>query len=116
MNYVQIYNTWANRWVKIEEIEPTFQRAWHGTAVIGFNIYMIGGNNDEGHLSSCHFFNAVAKMWCEVSPMHERRCNLSVAVMDGLVYAMGGSCNSRTAERYDYHTNQWSMIAPMNEK
>ncbi|PNF16817.1 hypothetical protein B7P43_G17848 [Cryptotermes secundus] len=77
---------------------------------------MIGGSNDEGHLSSCHFFNAVAKTWCEVSSMHERRCNLSVAVMDGLVYAMGGSCNSRTAERYDYRTNRWSMIAPMNEK
>jgi kelch-like protein 10 len=27
-----------------------------------------------------------------------------------------GSVALNTAERYDYQTNQWSMIAPMNEK
>jgi kelch-like protein 10 len=116
MNYIQTYDTRANRWVKVEEIEPTFQRAFHGTAVIGFNIYVIGGCNNKSNLNSCHCFNALAKTWCEVSPMHERRGFLSVAVLDGLVYAMGGSLNSKTAERYDYRTNRWSMIAPMNKK
>jgi hypothetical protein len=48
--------------------------------------------------------------------MHESRCYLRVAVLDGLVYAIGGGCNNNTAERYDYRTNRWTMIAPMNEK
>jgi kelch-like protein 10 len=116
MNYIQMYDTRAKRWVKVEEIEPAFQRAFHGTAVIGFNIYVIGGCNNDGHLNSCHCFNAVAKTWCEVSPMHERRCYLTVAVLDGLVHAMGGHRNLNTAERYDYCTNRWAMIDSMNEK
>jgi hypothetical protein len=42
-----------------------------------------------------------------------------VAVVDELVYAMGGRdicCEQNTAERYDCKTNQWSLIAPMNTK
>jgi kelch-like protein 10 len=118
-NYIQMYDTRTNRWIKVEEIEPTFQRVFYGTAVAGFNIYVIGGYNGEDCLNSCRCFNAVAKTWCEVSPMHERRLYLSVAVLDGLVYAMGGidgSLNLNTAERYDHRTNRWSIIAPMNER
>jgi hypothetical protein len=44
---------------------------------------------------------------------------VNVAVLEELIYAMGGF-NGRdrqeTAERYDYRTNQWSLIAPMNER
>jgi kelch-like protein 10 len=48
--------------------------------------------------------------------MHERRAELSVAVLDGQVYAIGGiNKTGNTAERYDYRTNRWSIIAPMNE-
>jgi kelch-like protein 10 len=113
-----MYDTRANRWVKAEEIEPTFQRAFHGTAGIIFNIYVIGGCNVDGLLNSCHCFNTVAKTWREVSPMQLSRCFLSVAVLDGLVYAMGDIPNPKTAmsaERYDYRTNRWSTIALMNE-
>lgn len=46
-----------------------------------------------------------------------RRCYVSVAVLNNLIYAMGGYDGyhrQKTAERYDYKTNQWSLIAPMN--
>jgi kelch-like protein 10 len=94
--------------------------ACHGTAVIGFNIYVTGGLSAHSDLKSCNCFKAVAKTWREVSPMHEKRYMLSVAVLDGLVYAMGGNEDYirilESAERYDYRTNRWSRIAPMNEK
>lgn len=48
--------------------------------------------------------------------MNVRRCYVSVAVLRGLVYAMGGydgHHRQNTAERYDHRTNQWSLIAPM---
>jgi kelch-like protein 10 len=115
-----IYDTLRMRWVKVEVIEvPPCQRDFR-TAVIGFNIYIIGGSSPRlTPVNSCHCFNTVAKTWCEVSPMQNRRSELTVAVLDGLVYAMGGFsghdyCN--TAERYDYRTNQWYMVAPMNEQ
>jgi kelch-like protein 10 len=47
-NCIQVYNTRANRWVRVEEIESNFQRACHGMAVIGFNIYVIGGCDKKG--------------------------------------------------------------------
>jgi kelch-like protein 10 len=59
INYIQVYEARANRWLEVEEIQPTYRRAFHGTAVIGFNIYMIGGCNEQGDLNSCHCFNVV---------------------------------------------------------
>jgi kelch-like protein 10 len=118
-NYILIYDTRKNRWVEVKRYTEISERRCFGSAVIGFNIYFIGGTNNYGSLKSCLCFNAMAKTWCEVSSMHERRTSFSVAVLDGLVYAMGGSNDyrkSNTAERYDYLTNRWSMIAPMNEK
>jgi kelch-like protein 10 len=110
-NYIVMSNTRTNRPVKVGEISDVFR---DGTAVIGSNIYVIGGLSLGSTLKSCRRFNVVTKTWCEVSPMHETRFSLSVAVLDELVYAMGGY-GRNTAERYDHRTNQWSMIAPMNE-
>ena len=45
------------------------------------------------------------------------RCYVSVAVLGKIVYAMGGydgHHRQSTAERYNYKTNQWSLIASMN--
>ncbi|PNF24644.1 Kelch-like protein 10 [Cryptotermes secundus] len=116
-NVIETYDARADRWFEVEAVDPAGPRAFHGTAVIGFNIYVIGGYNGQDYLSSCRCFNAVEKTWCEVSPMNKPRCYLSVAVLEGVVYAMGGYDGirrQRTAERYDYQKNQWSFIAPMN--
>jgi kelch-like protein 10 len=118
-NDIEAYDTRADRWVEVEEVDPKGPRACHGTAVIGLNIYVIGGFNGEDYFNSCSCFNAVEKTWREVSPMNMPRCYLSVAVLDEIVYAMGGydgRHRQRTAERYDYKRNQWSLIAPMNVK
>ncbi|CAL1684216.1 unnamed protein product [Lasius platythorax] len=116
-NYIETYDTRADRWIPIEETDPTSPRAYHGLAVIGFNIYVIGGFDGVDYFNSCRCFNAVTKVWREVAPMNARRCYVSVAVLNDLVYAMGGYDGyhrQKTAERYDYKTNQWSLIAPMN--
>ena len=45
------------------------------------------------------------------------RCYVSVAVLDGLIYAMGGydgQNRQNTAEKYYPKKNQWSLIQPMN--
>lgn len=101
----------------MEEVDPIGPRAYHGTAVVGFNIYVIGGFDGADYFNSCRCFNAVTKIWREVAPMNARRCYVSVAVLNDLIYAMGGYdgyYRQSTAERYNYKTNQWSLIAPMN--
>ncbi|XP_043590171.1 kelch-like protein 10 isoform X1 [Bombus pyrosoma] len=116
-NFIETYDTRADRWVKVEEVDPIGPRAYHGTAVVGFNIYVIGGFDGADYFNSCRCFNAVTKIWREVAPMNARRCYVSVAVLNDLIYAMGGYdgyYRQSTAERYNYKTNQWSLIAPMN--
>jgi kelch-like protein 10 len=114
---METYDPRADRWVKIKDAEMTGSRTHHGTAVIGFNIYVVGGTDGRRCLNSCRCFNAVSKTWREVSPMHVRRCYVSTAVLGGLVYAIGGydaRHRQNTAERYDHQKNQWTTIAPMN--
>lgn len=49
--------------------------------------------------------------------MHERRCYVSTTIVNDLIYAMGGhngAMRLSSVERYDYKTNQWSLVCPMN--
>ncbi|CAH1973475.1 unnamed protein product [Acanthoscelides obtectus] len=116
-NFIETYDTRADRWVKLEEVDPTGPRAYHGTAVVGFKIYVIGGFDGMDYFNSCRCLDAVNKVWKEIAPMHARRCYVSTTVLDELIYAMGGydgHHRQNTAEKYDHRTNQWSLIAPMN--
>lgn len=47
------------------------------------------------------------------------RCYVSVALLDGVIYAMGGFDGHHrlsSAEKYDCERNQWTMIAPMHSQ
>lgn len=116
-NFIETYDTRADRWVKVKEVDPSGPRAYHGTAVIGFDIYVIGGFDGMDYFNSCRCFNAVTKQWREVGPMNARRCYVSVGILDGFIYAMGGydgHHRQNTVERYNPRTNQWSMVVPMH--
>ncbi|XP_028296561.1 kelch-like protein 20 [Gouania willdenowi] len=64
-------------------------------------------------------YNLVTHTWQEMSPMQESRRSVSVAVLKGCIYTMGGyrddGTTQRTAERYQPNINQWTFIASMNE-
>lgn len=42
-------------------------RAYHGTAVLGYCIYVIGGFDGMDYFNSCRCFDAVTKCWREVT-------------------------------------------------
>lgn len=52
-NYMETYDTRADRWVKVEEVDPTGPRAYHGTCVVGYEIYVIGGFDGMDYFNSC---------------------------------------------------------------
>ncbi|KPI96784.1 Kelch-like protein 10 [Papilio xuthus] len=115
--FIETYDTRADRWIKVEEVDPAGPRAYHGTAVLGYCIYVIGGFDGMDYFNSCRCFDAVNKTWREVAPMNARRCYVSVAVLGETIYAMGGydgHHRQNTAERFNHRTNQWSLVAPMN--
>ncbi|KRG03059.1 kelch-like protein 10 isoform X3 [Drosophila mojavensis] len=114
---IETYDTRADRWVNINAEDPAGPRAYHGTAVLGFKIYSIGGYDGVEYFNTCRVFDAVKKKWNEIAPMHCRRCYVSVAELSGMIYAIGGYDGHNrlnTVERYNPKTNQWSIIPPMN--
>ena len=54
--------------------------------------------------------------WHMVCSMNKRRCGVGVAVLDDLLYSVGGHDGAsylNSVERYDPKTNQWSSdVAP----
>lgn len=62
------------------------------------------------HLGHCNHLS-------QISPMHSKRCYVSVVELKGVIYAMGGfngEIRLNTVERYDPMTNQWTLIESMN--
>lgn len=114
---IETYDTRADRWVNINAEDPAGPRAYHGTAVLGFKIYSIGGYDGVEYFNTCRVFDAVQKQWNEIAPMHCRRCYVSVTELNGMIYAIGGYDGHNrlnTVERYNPQSNQWSIISPMN--
>jgi kelch-like protein 10 len=51
-------------------------------------IYVIGGFDGMDYFNSCRIFDSENFQWKEIAPMNVKRCYVSVAVLDGLIYAM----------------------------
>ncbi|KAK7939475.1 hypothetical protein WMY93_002801 [Mugilogobius chulae] len=89
---IEAYDNHANRWV---------------------------GYNGTERLNTTHKYDLVNRRWQEVAPMHVWRCYVSVALLDGFIYAMGGYngiIRLNTVEKYSPEVNQWKLIASMNEQ
>jgi kelch-like protein 10 len=117
INYPETYCPQTDRWTKIEAGGPLGFRKHYRTAVIGFDIYLIGGYDDRNKdFRMCYCFNAVTKTWRDVAPMKYCRYYPSVAVLGDVLYVMcgqGSGYTHQTAERYDPKTERWSRIADM---
>ncbi|XP_038076365.1 kelch-like protein 10 [Patiria miniata] len=113
---IECYDTRADRWVMLDTVNNR-PRAYMGVAVLGHNLFVIGGFDSNQYFNSVRMLEPQTRVWKEVAPMHSRRCYVSVAVLGGHIYAMGGfdgHTRLRSVERYEPETNQWSLIQSMN--
>ncbi|KAH7966649.1 hypothetical protein HPB49_018269 [Dermacentor silvarum] len=114
--FTESYDTKADRWIKIDIADPLGPRAYHKCAVIGYEIYVIGGFNGEDYFSSVRCFNAETKEWRSVTPMHVKSGVGCVGLRD-CIYAVGGfngSARLCSAEKYNPETNIWTTLPNMN--
>lgn len=117
MDAIEVFDPSARAWGQLRA-RLKHPRSYHGTAYLDGSVYCLGGLNMR-ELNTVHRLDLSTCTWSEVSPMHSRRSCLSVAVLNGCIYAMGGSDHHRfhcTAERYTPESNQWSLIARMNQR
>ncbi|NXR81797.1 KLH18 protein, partial [Pycnonotus jocosus] len=89
------------------------------TSIAGL-IYAVGGLNSAGDsLNVVEAFDPVANRWERCQPMGTARSRVGVAVLNGLLYAIGGydgQLRLSTVEVYDPETDSWSKVESMNSK
>ncbi|BFZ23237.1 hypothetical protein BsWGS_26276 [Bradybaena similaris] len=89
------------------------------TDVPGF-IFAVGGLTSAGDsLSTVERFDPLTVQWAPGEPMSTMRSRVGVAVLKGLLYAIGGYNGMErldTVEMYDPVVKRWSRVAPMKCK
>ncbi|XP_035393759.1 actin-binding protein IPP isoform X3 [Cygnus atratus] len=83
----------------------------------GYTRLQGGRWSDSRALSCVERFDTFSHYWTTVSSLHQARSGLGVAVVGGMVYAIGGEKDSMIfdcTECYDPVTKQWTTVASMN--
>ena len=84
---------------------------------------MVGGRNNSanGNLDSdsVERFDPFSNEWSNVASLSVPRNRLGVGVLDGMIYAVGGSdgmIHLNSAEYYDVEEDKWSAVPAMNTR
>ncbi|CAJ0963152.1 unnamed protein product [Ranitomeya imitator] len=89
------------------------------TSIAGL-IYAVGGLNSAGDsLNLVEVFDPIANRWEKCQPMTTARSRVGVAVVNGLLYAIGGydgQSRMSTVEAYNPESDSWSRVGSMNSK
>uniref|UniRef100_A0A286ZV45 Kelch like family member 18 n=1 Tax=Sus scrofa TaxID=9823 RepID=A0A286ZV45_PIG len=89
------------------------------TSIAGL-IYAVGGLNSAGDsLNVVEVFDPIANRWEKCHPMTTARSRVGVAVVNGLLYAIGGydgQLRLSTVEVYNPETDTWTRVGSMNSK
>ncbi|NXP50987.1 KLH18 protein, partial [Heliornis fulica] len=89
------------------------------TSIAGL-IYAVGGLNSAGDsLNVVEVLDPVANRWERCQPMATARSRVGVAVLNGLLYAIGGydgQLRLSTVEVYNPQVDSWSRVESMNSK
>ncbi|XP_047223339.1 actin-binding protein IPP isoform X3 [Girardinichthys multiradiatus] len=92
-------------------------------AIGGYTRLQGGRWSDSRALSCVERFDTFNQYWTTVSSLHQARSGLGVAVMEGMIYVVGGgkavigekdSMIFDCTERYDPVTKQWAAVASLN--
>ncbi|XP_022109754.1 kelch-like ECH-associated protein 1 [Acanthaster planci] len=118
---MECYNPEDDAWHKLADlIEP---RSGLSAATIAGIFYAVGGRNNTTEVNTdsnrLDAYNPLKNQWKTLASMNVPRNRVGTAVLDGLLYAVGGSeaCTKHnSAERYNPDEDKWTMIAPMHTK
>lgn len=92
-------------------------RGFMGTALVDRRIYVIGGSlamaeRDPG-VATVEIYDIASDSWSDGAPLGVARADLSASVLDGKIYAIGGTAHVAidalgTVEMFDPATGVWS--------
>jgi PKD repeat protein/N-acetylneuraminic acid mutarotase len=104
----------ADSWITKTSM-PT-ARDYHAVGVVNNKIYVIGGSDGSGFLSTNEEYDPATDTWTSRAPMLTPRQWFAIGVIDGKIYAVGGEGAAgtlRVNEEYDPGADSWTTKAPM---
>jgi N-acetylneuraminic acid mutarotase len=117
VNSVLKFDSRTQTWSEVPPMPAERDNA--GACVMGSDMYIIGGCNDDMEkTSTTYHFSTDKNEWATLAPMSEAISGHSVCVVDGLIYVLGGedsdnNCAS-SVHRFDPVSYLWSVLAPMS--
>ncbi|XP_043941864.1 actin-binding protein IPP [Protopterus annectens] len=108
-NYVSFLQT--------SKVRPRRRARKYLYAVGGYTRLQGGRWSDSRALSCVERFDTFTLYWTTVASLHQARSGLGMAVLEGMIYVMGGEKDSLIfdcTERYDPVNKQWTSMASMN--
>ena len=89
------------RWSAIFSSMPT-ERANATVLVDGENVFVVGGENEQGLLTTVEIMNTETQSWCTASPLPKALVNASMVVCGGDIYMLGGKSGLNKSSRSAY--------------
>ncbi|XP_041357130.1 kelch-like ECH-associated protein 1 isoform X2 [Gigantopelta aegis] len=115
----ECYNPKTSQWHRLPDL-PT-PRSGLSACIVRGALYIVGGRNNspDGNMDSnaLDMYDPMRNAWSPRTPMTVPRNRVGIGVIDGMIYAVGGSqgqTHHRSAEKYDPELDSWTMIAQMN--
>ncbi|CAF2802313.1 unnamed protein product [Rotaria sp. Silwood2] len=113
---VEIYNPERDEWKKLCCLPYAVSK--HAIVASGAStLYLCGGDYPNGRPSSEVWkYEQKLDTWIQLSDMLTPRSELGLALIDGYIYACGGTNGEvrlNTIERYSITDNKWTLIASM---
>jgi N-acetylneuraminic acid mutarotase len=114
----EVYDPVANKWSSKAAIPTPKNRVT--AAVVNNTMYVIGDFTSFATPSAAtgpamQAYDAAGDTWAPKTSLPSARASFSVAVLGGMIYAIGGSGETTlaTVDAYDPATNTWVAKAPM---
>uniref|UniRef100_A0A8C5NG96 Kelch-like ECH-associated protein 1 n=1 Tax=Gouania willdenowi TaxID=441366 RepID=A0A8C5NG96_GOUWI len=119
LSMMEAFDPIRNVWIKLADMETPCSGL--GACTLLGLLYTVGGrnyslpNNTESNLLCC--YNPMTNQWSQRAPLNLPRNRVGVGVVDGCIYAVGGSqgfVHHNTVERWDPESNIWTFVRPMS--
>ncbi|XP_038068952.1 kelch-like protein 24 [Patiria miniata] len=109
---VYCYDVEKNRWCTMSGLN--FTRQHHGSAVIGDQIFVAGGEQRLGFVSEVESFSPCRNEWQTVTKLPEPVTSPAIASHQQKLFVVGGLATQATTYRHiqclDTVTTQWTII------
>ncbi|XP_024074371.1 kelch-like protein 30 [Terrapene carolina triunguis] len=110
------YNPKTKRWMALPDF-PDYNKWGFSLVALNNYVYVTGGSrgtqNDTWSTTQSWCFRLKEGAWKPIAPMLKPRTNHASAVLNGEIYAIGGTTvDTVEVECYDPYNNSWCSISP----